>query len=445
MYRIKDIQDALEHVVGWEQAFNPIEHIDDRLTESESGLYFQGAHPLVTLDNVRAVMPEDFIFSYKSWNMTVQYKAGDIVRYDNRTWIAKQDNVNEKPSISDFNGDFNDDFGNEYWSLYSFMSDYLRRITRNSIAQVVQTFVQMKSLTRETHTLLERRTFFDGAGRLRATIDNRGKICGYEIVPVRAMGITTKIERIGLQMTGGTGKVRLYLFHSSQYAPLRTIDVEFTNTNGGYQWFDMKDLYLPYISDGNDAGGAWYLCYNQNELPRGMEAVNISKDWSREPCGTCNMGNVQLWRELTQYMQISPFIYTAPADFTSQPELWDIAGMIYTNTVNYGINVEVTVGCDLTDFIISQRDIFKTVIQRQVAATILRTMAMNPDVRVNRNQSNVSRVEVLYELDGNNEGTRPGALGYELRKAYEALRLDTEGIDRLCLTCNNHGVRYTST
>ena len=75
---------------------------------------------------------------------------------------------------------------------------------------------------------------------------------------------------------------------------------------------------------------------------------------------------------------------------------------------------------------------------------MLRTLAMKPDVKVNRNQVNATRLEILYELDGNVEG-RPGGLGYDLKKAYEALRLDTQGIDRICLTCNNHGVKYRTT
>ena len=134
----------------------------------------------------------------------------------------------------------------------------------------------------------------------------------------------------------------------------------------------------------------------------------------------------------------------APETFDEYPELWDIALTMYTNTQNYGLNCEITVGCDLTDFIIKERQIFQTVIQRQVAAIMLRTLAMNPDVKVNRNQVNASRMEILYELDGNVEG-RPSGLGYDLKKAYEALRLDTQGIDRICLTCNNHGVKYRTT
>jgi hypothetical protein len=147
---------------------------------------------------------------------------------------------------------------------------------------------------------------------------------------------------------------------------------------------------------------------------------------------------------LTKYLQISPFMYNAPETFAEYPELWDIAYTMYTNTLNYGLNCEITVGCDLTDFIVEQRAIFQTVIQRQVAAIALRTLAMNPNVRVNRNQSNASKMDILYELDGNVEG-RPGGLGYDLKKAYEALRLDTQGIDRICLSCNNRGVKYRTT
>lgn len=445
MYRLKEIQDALLHVVGWEQSFDPAKAINDDLTQTESGLYFQGAHPLVTLDNIRAIVPDDFVYQYPEWNMIIEYKKGAKVRHNNEIWIARKDNQNEKPTKSDFNADFNDDFGNEYWGVYNFLSDYLERLTRNGIAQMVQTFTQVKGLDKETKNLLERRTFFDGAGRIRATLQNIHKLVGFEIVPVRSMGVTMKIEQIGLQMTGATGNVRMYLFHSSQIDPIKTFDLNFTVTNGGFQWFPLKDCYLPYISDTTNAGGSWYLCYNQDELPAGMEAINMVKDWSREPCGTCTGYGLDNWKEITKYLQVTPFMFNAPETFAEYPELWDVALTMYTTTQNYGLNCEITVGCDLTDFIVKERQIFQTVIQRQVAATALRTLAMNPDVKVNRNQVNATRLEILYELDGNTTGVRPGGLGYDLKKAYEALRLDTQGIDRICLTCNNHGVKYRTT
>lgn len=438
MYRIKEIQDALLHVCGWEQSYNPKEAIDSDLTRSESGLMFQGAHPLLTLDTMRAIMPDDWGYQYPEWNSRETYSAGTIVQYDlngnddELYWESIRDNnTNEIPGESVL-----------FWKPYNILSDFLERVTRNGIATAIQTFTQIKQLDKETRNLLERRTFFDGAGRIRATLQNTHKLVGFEIVPVRALGVTAKIEKIGLQMTGGTGIVKMYLFHSSQIDPIKTFDLDFQVKNGGFQWFTLEDCFLPYISKDNNSGGSWFLCYNQDELPQGMEAINVSKDWSREPCGTCNIGSVEVWRELTKYLQVTPFMYNAPETFAEYPELWDIAYTMYTNTQNYGLNCEITVGCDLTDFIISQRKIFQDVIQKQVAVIALRALAMNPNVRVNRYQSNATRTDILYELDGNTSGVRPGGLGYQLKKAYEALKLDTQGLDRVCLSCNNRGVRY---
>ena len=441
MIRIPVIVDALLPLVGWRQSYDPRDTIDESLTQSESGLYFQDTHPLMTLKNVRSVMPEDYLFRYPEWLSIVPYKKGQKVRHMDIVWVAKQDNQNMEPPASDFNGDYSDDFGGDYWKPYNFMTDFLRQQTEAGITQAIQTFLQIKGLLRETKDLLERRTFFDGAGRLQNTQPAQGKLVGMEINPVRSMGVTAKIERIGLQMTGAVGVVRVYLFHSSQRDPIKVADLNFTKQNGGFQWFDMPDWYMPYISDGNNSGGSWYLVYDQNSLPDGMLAINASKDWSREPCMTCNAGSVANWRELTKYLLISPFKTHAYETFAEYPELWDINDNIYTNTSNYGINVEVSVGCDLTDFIVRERMMFATVIQRQVTANLLRTMALNPEVRTNRNQSNVSQQSILYELDGNTQG-REGGLGYELRKGYDALDLNTRGLDRICLTCRPVGVRY---
>ncbi len=430
MIRISDIQAALMPLVGWQQDYNPQKAIDDDLLLSESGLLYQQAHPLMTLDNVRAVMPDDFIYQYEQWKDDVTYATDKKVRHKGLVWIATAETMAVEPAD-----------GVEGWVQYSMVSDYLRQQMKAGIAQTVQQFLQGKSLLKESKALLERRTFFDGAGRIINVQPNQGRLVGFEINPVRSMGVTAKIGRIGLQMKGATGNVRVYLFHSSQVEPIAFKDLTIQKGNGSFEWYDVKDWYMPYISDGNNAGGTWYLCYNQSDLPEGMEAVNVAKDWSREPCGTCNIGSVEAWRELTKYLLISPFKVKASETFMEYPELWDIEQNIYTNTCNYGMNVEVTVACDLTDFIIRERQVFATVLQRQVAYTLLRTMAMNPEVRVNRNQSNVSQQNILYELDGNTEG-RENGLGMQLRKAYEALDIDTRGIDRICMTCRPVGLKY---
>lgn len=431
MIRLNDIKKAFARLIGWQRHSQLVASGDwQEMEQGESGLLYNDAHPLMTPQNIASVMPEDYVLRYPEFAAGTTYSKGDKVRTGKTVYQCLEDGTADAPS------------GSAAWTLYPVIIDYQAEQVDKGVTQMLQRFTADKSVAGEGRPLLERRTFFDGAGRISATAENRHKLVGMEIVPVRSMGVTVKIEKIGFQGVGGTGTIRFYLFHSSQVDPVKVLDFSYTRTSGGFQWFTpSEEVTLPYISDGTDSGGAWMLLYNQDELPEGLEAINVSKDWSRDPCGTCNIGSLETWREITKYIQISPFCTNAPSTFAEYPEIPDIAVLNYTNTSNYGINVEISVGCDLTDFIISQRSMFANCLQMQVAYNLLRTMAMNPDVRVNRNQSNVSRMDILYELDGNTQGRKSG-LGWELEKAYRALSLDTAGIDRICLPCNNHGVRY---
>lgn len=428
MIRIQTIQEALLHLVGWQQSYDPQKQIDAALTESESGLMFQQAHPMVTLENVRSIMPENFLYQYPSYSAQSTYKPEAKVKHEGKVWknVSGEELTGVAPAA-----------GSTDWAEYDFLSDYLGDMTRSAIAKMVQTFLQLKSLNKESKTLLERHSLFDGAGRMTNTTANNSKIVGMEIVPAYSMGVTIKLERIGLQMVGATGKVKLYLFHSSKVEAQKVIEFNVSKGDGSMEWLDLSDVYLPYMGD----TGAWYLVYNQDDLPSGMEAVNVTKDWSREPCGTCNRGSLEAWRAITKYMMVSPFRVNAPETFEEYPELWDIADNVYTNTHNYGFNMVVSVGCDLTDFIVSQKEMFATCLQRQMAVDILRTLALNPQVRVNRNQANAGTADLLYEIDGNPQGRVTG-LGKDLRDAYEALDLDTRNIDRICLACKPSGIRY---
>lgn len=71
--------------------------------------------------------------------------------------------------------------------------------------------------------------------------------------------------------------------HSSMDAPVKIIKLNKIRDNSA-EWFTVDDLYLPYQSEDNDAGGSWYLCYFQSELPEGSQAIRKNKDWSKEPC-----------------------------------------------------------------------------------------------------------------------------------------------------------------
>lgn len=426
MYRLNNIVNSFKSLVGWEKENT---NIDEAITTSDSGLYFQEAHPLLTLRAMRGIMPEDYVSRYEEYSSTKTYAKGDKVRnYAGMVYKSLVDNNLDNGTIDE-----------NYWAEFDVLSDYLSELELRGIKKVATTFIRDKVLGMETKNIIDRRCLFDGTGRIEARIPNGKKLVGFEITPLRSGGITTKIERIGLQFVGNTGDITMYLFHSSQKEAVWKKTFHYTKANGSFVWFDVEDTFLPYVNDSINAGGSWYLVYDQQALPDYMEGINFGRDWSREPCGTCNKGDLNLWRLMTRFVEFSPFYVNAE---NWNGELWDINQNIYTNTLNYGINVMFSVGCDLTDTMIASRLSFANAVQLQVASDALRTLALNPEVNVNRVQYNADRNNILYETDGNGEGIK--GLAGDLAKAYKALSFDTKGLDDVCLTCKSKGVRFGS-
>jgi hypothetical protein len=426
MIRIADIQDKMLHLVGWKQSYDLSDiMLSSNLTQTESGMYFQQIHPLLTLDNLRSIAPDFQNYNWQVHDVNKAYKSGEVVRVDDSLYKAIQD-VPAETDILD----------SEYWSETNPFSEWLEEKTKASIVKLVNKFINMKLADKATKSLIENKILFDGTGRLTNKIENRNKLVGFEIDTVRSKGVTVKIDKIGLQMTE-PGSYTLYIFHSSNPEPIYTLTFEKTKANS-LEWFKPKDdILLPYESANTDAGGSWYLVYKQSELPENAQAIYKDRDWSTGPCKACSRSEFLAYQAWSRYIEIHPF-------YISEDEEFDPEIMNFTYDKNYGINLEVSAYCDLTDFIIKQRAMFQDVLSKQVAIDFLREFAYNPNVRTNRHSINASKLDILVELDGDSNSMRQSGLSYELDIALKALSISTQGLDRVCLPCVNNGIKYRS-
>ena len=426
MIRIADIQDKMLHLVGWKQSYDLSDiMLSSNLTQTESGMYFQQIHPLLTLDNLRSIAPDFQNYNWQVHDVNKAYKFGEVVRIDDSLYKAIQD-VPAETDILD----------SEYWSETNPFSEWLEEKTKASIVKLVNKFINMKLADKATKSLIENKILFDGTGRLTNKIENRNKLVGFEIDTVRSKGVTVKIDKIGLQMTE-PGSYTLYIFHSSNPEPIYTLTFEKTKANS-LEWFKPKDdILLPYESANTDAGGSWYLVYKQSELPENAQAIYKDRDWSTGPCKACSRSEFLAYQAWSRYMEVHPF-------YISEDEEFDPEIMNFTYDKNYGINLEVSAYCDLTDFIIKQRAMFQDVLSKQVAIDFLREFAYNPNVRTNRHSINASKLDILVELDGDSNSMRQSGLSYELDIALKALSISTQGLDRVCLPCVNNGIKYRS-
>ena len=439
MIRINEIIKKLLHLVGWQPNYNTSElKIADELTESESGLYFQQAHPLITLQNLACIAPVSSANSYPEYSIDTTYAPGSIVKFNGKLYKAKKLSTGVPPVPDSGNS-----IQEETWEETNIFSEWLKQKTEASIQRMVSRFVNEKLAKSTSKIILDNKTIFSGTGRLYDTIetDTRKNIVGFEIVPIRAKGITTKINKIGLQFTA-PGEYKLLLYHSSCCAPIREFSFIKTKSNS-MEWFTVDNVYLPYESDGIDAGGSWYLVYNRLDLPEGSKAIRKDKDWSKGPCKACSREEFISWSAWSKYIEFHPF-YVNSKNAENENELWDIENNIYTYDTNYGINLDITISCDITDFIIEQRYLFQDILCKQLAADMLKEFIYNANARTNRNAINASKVDILYELDGDNSSMKKSGLNYQLDEAYKALAISTEGINRVCLPCVNNGIKYRS-
>lgn len=431
MARALDIQEKLLHLIGWEQNYDTSDlKISDALTVSESGLYFQQIHPLLTLQNMSCIAPDFKNMTFEEYNAEKAYSKGNIVKYNELLYKALQNSVGKQPDVE-----------SEYWVETNPFSEWLESKTKASIQKAISRYCNEKIAQGTYKTLCENRTLFDGTGRLADIVKNKKNLVGFEIVPIRAKGVTTKINKIGLQFTE-LGEYTLYLMHSSMDAPVKIIKLNKIRKNS-IEWFSLNDIYLPYQGDDNDAGGSWYLCYFQSELPEGSQAIRKDKDWSKEPCGSCSRKELLAWMAWSKYVEVHPFYVNEElVEIEEEPHLWDVENNQYTYDNNYGLNLEITVACDITDFIIEQRMLFQDIIAKQVAVDMLREFAYNANVRTNRHSINASRLDILYEVDGDSSSMKKSGLSYQLDMAFKAINISTQGIDRVCLPCKNNGIKY---
>lgn len=433
MVRIQEIQEGLLHLIGWRQSYDANDGvISEALTQSESGLYYQDAHPLLTLQNLQSIAPDFSNISYPAHSTEETYAKGVVVTDSDKHYKSLK-TVPENIQITD----------TEYWIETNSFSEWLETKTKACITKAISCYVNEKVAKGTYKTLCEKKTLFDGTGRIYDTIKNKNNLVGFEIVPIRAKGVTTKINRIGLQFSE-PGDYTILVMHSSLMEPY--YQETFTKRIGNnIEWFTpSQELYLPYETDEIDAGGSWYICYVQSQLPTGSQAIRKSRDWSKGPCNECSRHEYETWRIWSKYLEVHPFYVNeelVPV-VDEQVQLWDVENNLYDYSTNYGLNLDITVACDMTDFIIEQRQMFIDYLSKSLAIDFLREFAYNPNVRTNRHSINASRPDILYEIDGDSSSMKKSGLSYQLELASKAIQVSTEGIDRVCLPCVNHGIKY---
>lgn len=296
-------------------------------------------------------------------------------------------------------------------------TNWLKQKTEAAIIKAVDSWLEKKFTVKTANNLLKRSILFNTQGNIADTIARSNNV-GLEIAPQFTRGVQVKIERIALHFSDAQ-TISLKLFKSGFSAPIKTQD--FIISGNTMEWFDLTDWTL----EGNHT---YWLVYDSSSITG--NAINGVKKYDYE-----NQGYVF-------FPYDSKIGVTAISTSESIASIFDVSKLQYSVSQNYGLNLDMNAQCDYTSFIVEQKNLFKTVIARQVAVDILRELAYNPNSNINRNVSNIQRNEILFEIEGDTQG-RKGGLKKDLEDAIDAIMFDTTRIDKDCLPCKKVGVKYS--
>lgn len=373
--------------VGWKST-NGFS-LDSTVTGTRSSLLFNKKHPLVSLQNIEAIMPEHEYIDWPGHSSSESYSVGDVVTNNDKLYECVQEIVfdgsgaSQPPPITEEN----------YWRLYSPLSAYIKDITTRGIEAVVIDWLSVNSEEKMLHS-----------GRLLGEYSddlypNNGLICGLRIITKRSRSLVINTRKIILQFEEAQD-IEVKLYKLGYTNPIHTETFSYTDAGDPQEFefeFELKD-------------GNYFLTYDQRLVNGGY--INIDKNVTNK--------------------------YFVKHGFTCQDTF---KTDVNTSTSNYGLDLDLDVSCDFTDFVIEQRSKFRTLIIKRVVIEFLREFISNPSALVNRFESNMDDKQIQYEIDGSTE-VKSVKLDEEYRKLLTSTKVNFTKLDRICHKCRKKGARY---
>lgn len=431
MYNHTAIIECLSGLIGFESTYNA-DHpsVDEDLLESESGVYVNSSlHPLINYDNILSIAEQFSKVNVRIHSTTATYKIGDIVKSGNDIYQSLQaGNTNHSPTES----------SSVWWKKTNLLSAYLRRMYSGSVIKLFSGLFTEKKLNEVAKSIHSNVSLFEGVGRISDRITKTGKMVGFKITVSQPDTIAI-LSYIGLQLDTAQNGVKIYLYHTSNNQPVKIFTINHTKSIQ-FEWHKITTEILSFLSDSINAGGNYYLTYYEDELTGSAVKKDIS--WAgKNLCGSCSEAvvNAHLYGQWGKFISIQPF-YVASTDLPRDGSnvlthaMWNEDREINVADTTWGINLQLSIQCDVSMLICRSRNILTDALSKQLTVDLLNEMAYS--LRDNQIKQKVAQLAALA-LD-NQENGQYGEVK-KLSKALQALSFDYSSMSAACLPCQSAG------
>lgn len=422
MYRIEPLQNCLDSSVSFKQNKLPsYTNLDSDLISSDTGLVIN--HPLVIVEFVNQTLPQADPDYYKEWDNVTIFSIDDLVK------ITSGAKIRFYKSLIDGNA------GNDpavvvspsLWEEFDPVSDYLREIRKESINEVIEDVMTHKKIHQEIKEVFEKVTIHRGSGRLTDKEIKKDRFVGYELTILGQDQLTSIINRIGLQFDGAES-FDLLLFHSSRLKPIATIPINITNSFV-FDWVIPDETILKYTSEEYETGGLFYIGYKESDIT-GQAIIKKDVDFVKGPCGSCNRIYRQEWEKYSKYLRVRTISVPETEMSLAGLGLWDIEKTEYVTNTNWGLNLEISMSCDLTDYLCRNKRMLSTPIKLKTEINVIEMMKNNSRIGVIPDKARIRAVNALQ--DGDNKNMLP----HQYWRSIKALNFDLTELGSVCFPCS---------
>lgn len=302
----------------------------------------------------------------------------------------------------------------------------------------IENVLQKKKLRFETKSVLAiTRLMHDQFARFTKTV-KANRFVGIKFKTYSDEGLVVNLNKAGFAFDSIQTNFKLYLFHSSKLEPVQVITIASIDINTSFFWQTIQTVILSFYNQSTNIGGFWYLGYYEEDLIG--QAYVRSTEIKNTACSSCNDVEAIYYNSYKSFVTFEGFS-VAQSDYV-KGELWNESLTNYEKD-NFGLNFQITVNCDFTDFLIQNRLLFTQAIGLQVAVRFY------DDLQVAIRNNNISdRLQAIAPHKLQNSMTYDKGLLKKLEEAINEVDFDTSNIYSKCLPCiqNNQkrGLRYGS-
>ena len=360
---------TLKGLIGWRDHYDPTEipALPAALTATETGEYYDQYHPALRLDYINAMIPSNFA-----------------------------------------------------------LATFLEQKETEAITQLLNDVVTQKELANFCKDVVNN-TVIANPGSNGQTHLNEGRFVGVRFSMSEEIGLRAVLNRFAFHATAAQTDLTFYLYHSHQAGTVATFT--FNSTQANAQTWQQIDQAISY-DNGSIVGGEWFFGYYQNDIAG--NAIKYNKlNWRTGYCNSCDGGRkTAQYQKLNKYVSMCAF-YVPSASLPAVGTMFDTDDTINTVTENYGLNFNISIKCNLTQYIKDNRFQIKTAIGKKVAVSILEMMKFSG--QINHLEENLKAL-IIRDLEGD-DVTQAQPLIHQLNDSIKALNMDMGNLASVCLPC----------